>query len=77
MLSDWVSALLPFFIIKDLAMARRTKISLVCILGLGIMASIAALARMVFYKYWEKTEYPSGYLCKFVLLFFLTTLVQE
>ncbi|ROV90811.1 hypothetical protein VPNG_09854 [Cytospora leucostoma] len=61
MLSDWVSALLPFFIIKDLAMPRRTKISLIFILGLGIMASIAALTRMVFYKYWNRELYPSNY----------------
>ncbi|KAK7736706.1 hypothetical protein SLS53_006916 [Cytospora paraplurivora] len=61
MLSDWVSALLPFFIIKDLAMPRRTKVSLVFILGLGIMASIAAFTRMVFYKYWNKEVYPSNY----------------
>lgn len=64
MLSDWVSALLPFWIIKNLAMPRRTKFSLIAILGLGIMASIAALARMVFYKYWDKAAYPTGYLCK-------------
>lgn len=65
MLSDWVSALLPFFIIKNLVMAKKTKIGLICILGLGIMASIAALARMLFYKYWNKAEHPTGYLCKF------------
>lgn len=64
MISDWFSALLPFFIIKNLVMARRTKTGLVCILGMGIMASIAALARMLFYKYWNKTEHPHGYLCK-------------
>ncbi|KAK9772032.1 hypothetical protein SCAR479_11351 [Seiridium cardinale] len=62
MISDWVSALLPFFIIYKLQMPRRTKIALICILGIGIMASIAALARMLFYKYWDKTAYPDDYL---------------
>ncbi|KAI0593535.1 hypothetical protein F4775DRAFT_577476 [Biscogniauxia sp. FL1348] len=62
MLSDWVSALLPFFVISNLQMPRRSKIALICILGLGIMASIAAFARMLFYKYWDKTLYPENYL---------------
>ncbi|KAI5918154.1 hypothetical protein F4810DRAFT_726281 [Camillea tinctor] len=62
MLSDWVSALLPFFVISNLQMPRRSKIALICILGLGIMASIAAFVRMLFYKYWDKTVYPDNYL---------------
>ena len=45
-------------------MPQRTKIALICILGLGIMASIAALARMLFYKFWDKEAHPEGYLCK-------------
>ncbi|KAI1490500.1 hypothetical protein F5X96DRAFT_635799 [Biscogniauxia mediterranea] len=62
MLSDWVSALLPFFVISNLQMPRRSKIALICILGLGIMASIAAFVRMLFYKYWDKTVHPENYL---------------
>lgn len=62
MISDWASALIPFFIISQLQMPRKRKIALICILGLGILASISALARMLFYKYWDKTKYPDDYL---------------
>ncbi|KAI0015054.1 hypothetical protein F4780DRAFT_784539 [Xylariomycetidae sp. FL0641] len=52
-LSDWVSALLPLVIIWRLQMKRRRKIILISILGIGVMASIAALVRMMFYRYWK------------------------
>lgn len=61
-LSDWVSAILPFFLIKDLVMPRRTKIALICILGLGVMASIAALVRMGYYHHWSDDK---GLMCEY------------
>lgn len=59
--TDWVSAIVPFFIIGGLQMPRRTKVSVIAVLGLGIFASIAALIRMPYYKYYEVTKYPNNY----------------
>ncbi|CAH0020832.1 unnamed protein product [Clonostachys rhizophaga] len=58
MLSDWVSAILPFFIIYKLQMPSRTKTALIGVLSLGILASAAALARMLYYGYWDTKKHP-------------------
>ncbi|KJZ71691.1 hypothetical protein HIM_08929 [Hirsutella minnesotensis 3608] len=45
-LSDWVYALLPVPIVWNVKMTKQAKISVVLILGLGILASIATLVRL-------------------------------
>ncbi|RYP48372.1 hypothetical protein DL768_005741 [Monosporascus sp. mg162] len=56
--TDWTCAITPFFVVKDLQMKRRVKISVICILGLGIFASIAALMRIIMYQYTDRRKYP-------------------
>ncbi|RYP79908.1 hypothetical protein DL770_006447 [Monosporascus sp. CRB-9-2] len=61
--TDWTCAITPFFVVKDLQMKRRVKISVICILGLGIFASIAALVRIIMYQYIDLRKYPDDELC--------------
>ncbi|EMR61628.1 putative integral membrane protein [Eutypa lata UCREL1] len=42
----------------DLQMQRRVKISVICVLGLGVFASFAAMMRIVFYQYVDTRNYP-------------------
>ena len=63
-ITDWVCALIPFFVIKDLQMTKHKKLSLLGVLMLGIFASVVSLVRMPFYKYYDKEAYPDDYLCK-------------
>ncbi|KAH7139778.1 hypothetical protein B0J13DRAFT_447691 [Dactylonectria estremocensis] len=60
--SDWACAITPFFIVWSLQMHRRTKISVVGVLSLGVLASIAALMRIVSYKYIDISKYPDDYM---------------
>lgn len=64
--ADWSCAITPFFIVWSLQMPRRAKISVVCVLGLGILASIAALMRIVSYKYIDTRYYPKDHMSKAV-----------
>ena len=43
--SDWILALLPILILKDLNMARRTKIVLSILMGTGLFVGVAALVK--------------------------------
>lgn len=61
---DWSCAITPFFIVRTLQMPRRTKISVIAILGLGILASIAALMRIISYKYIDEIRYPNDHMRK-------------
>lgn len=63
-ITDWVCAIMPFFVVKNLQMTRRRKVSLLAVLMLGILASVISLVRMPFYKYYDKAAYPDDYLCK-------------
>lgn len=63
-LTDWTVALTPFFIIKKLNMNRRKKISVICILGLGVFASFAALMRMTVYPETDERYHPHDVLVK-------------
>lgn len=63
-ITDWVSALVPALIIMNLNMRRRLKVSLVCVLSVGSLASIAVTVRMFYYKYFDVKAYPDNYLCK-------------
>ena len=61
-LSDLACALIPYFIVKDLEMPYRTKVTITIILGVGILASIAAIARIPYFHYYTMTD---NILCKF------------
>ena len=43
--SDWILALLPILILKNLNMARRTKIMLSILMGTGLFVGVAALVK--------------------------------
>lgn len=60
--ADWSCAITPFFIVWELQMPRKAKISVICILGLGILASIAALMRIISYEYIQKSKYPNDHM---------------
>ncbi|POS72773.1 hypothetical protein DHEL01_v208833 [Diaporthe helianthi] len=59
MVTDWVCAGVPFVIVAGLQMSRRKKVSVICILGLGIFASVATCVRMPYLKYYDTTKYPT------------------
>lgn len=59
MCTDWVSAILPLFIVLPLQMPARRKILVISILGLGVFASIAAVARLPIYA----STTNDNYLC--------------
>ncbi|KAF4446878.1 integral membrane protein [Fusarium austroafricanum] len=46
MATDWVSAIIPFFIVWELQMSLRRKVSIILILSLGILASVAVCVRL-------------------------------
>ncbi|KAH7241313.1 hypothetical protein BKA59DRAFT_528924 [Fusarium tricinctum] len=58
MVTDWVCAAIPCFIVAGLQMSRRRKISVIAILGLGVSASIATCVRMPYLKYYDTVKYP-------------------
>ncbi|KAJ8116626.1 hypothetical protein OPT61_g1990 [Boeremia exigua] len=60
--SDWVCAIIPCYIVSTLQMPRRRKISVICILGLGIFASLATIVRVPYLKYYNTAKYPNDFL---------------
>lgn len=64
MATDWVCAAIPFVIVAGLQMSRRKKVSVICILGLGVLASIATCVRMPYLKYYDTAKYPTEIACK-------------
>ncbi|KAM0238321.1 hypothetical protein ACHAP5_008726 [Fusarium lateritium] len=56
--ADWACATTPFFIVYSLQMTRRSKLAVVVVLGLGVLASIAALMRIISYQYIDTKKYP-------------------
>lgn len=64
MTTDWVCAFVPFFIVANLQMSRRKKVSVICILGLGVFASIATCVRIPYAKYYDTKKYPTETACK-------------
>ena len=56
--TDFAAALLPYLIIKDLHMPPKRKKALMVIMGVGLFASFATLARLPFAKsYFNDTDY--------------------
>lgn len=45
-IADWVFALLPAFIVKDLQMPRKRKISVACVMGFACVGSTATIVRL-------------------------------
>jgi hypothetical protein len=62
--SDWACATTPFFIVYSLQMTRRSKVAVVAVLGLGVLASIAALMRIISYQYIDIRKYPRDHMGK-------------
>lgn len=48
LITDVTTALLPFIILKDVQMTKHNKIAIISILSLGVLASIATIARLPF-----------------------------
>lgn len=57
MCTDWVSAILPVFIVLPLQMPMRRKMLVAGVLGLGVIASIAAVARLPVYASTTSANY--------------------
>ncbi|KAH6876581.1 hypothetical protein B0T10DRAFT_532644 [Thelonectria olida] len=54
--TDWTCAILPGFMLYRAQMKRATKISISVILGLGVVASIATIARLPYISSYGETE---------------------
>lgn len=50
--TDWICAILPYFIVRKLQMSSRTKITVMGILGLGAVASAATIVRAPYLQYY-------------------------
>ncbi|KAJ0106827.1 hypothetical protein J7T55_001351 [Diaporthe amygdali] len=53
---DWGCAIIPWLLIRKLQLNRRIKRSLIIVLGLGGTASIGAIARLPYLKYYTIPE---------------------
>jgi hypothetical protein len=63
--TDWVVAITPFFIVRNLQMNQRKKISVCAILGLGVLASFAAIMRIAMYPQTDERYHPQDNLGKY------------
>ncbi|RYP18747.1 hypothetical protein DL765_003769 [Monosporascus sp. GIB2] len=62
--SDLACAVIPYLIVRNLEMPRRSKHSIIVILGIGVLASVACVVRIPYFSYYTKTEnvlYGVGY----------------
>ncbi|KAI1493357.1 hypothetical protein F5X96DRAFT_622182 [Biscogniauxia mediterranea] len=60
-ITDVTTALLPFLMLKRAQMARRKKLTVIAILSLGVLASIATIARLPFgTAYFATKDYLVG-----------------
>jgi hypothetical protein len=62
--TDWTTAILPWFVVRKLQLSQRAKITIMVILGLGAVASTATIVRAPYLKYYLVQEdrlcgYPS------------------
>lgn len=58
LITDVTTALLPFLMLKDVQMTKKNKIAIIGILSLGVLASIATIARLPFAQaYFSPTNY--------------------
>lgn len=68
MCTDWACAVIPFFIVAGLQMSTRKKVSVIIILGLGVVASICTVIRLPYLKYYDTATYPTQTLCECFLV---------
>ncbi|KAJ4296486.1 hypothetical protein N0V90_006531 [Kalmusia sp. IMI 367209] len=54
-ITDLTCAIVPYFVLKDLQMPARVRYSLIGVLGLGVFASVAAVVRMPYFRYYSHT----------------------
>ncbi|KAJ8067637.1 hypothetical protein OCU04_003246 [Sclerotinia nivalis] len=60
-LTDWTLAILPAFLLWNIQMKSKVKISVACILGLAALASCATIVRLRFLSlYSDPTEFMFG-----------------
>ncbi|KAI1842181.1 hypothetical protein JX265_001458 [Neoarthrinium moseri] len=50
--TDWMCATIPYFIVRNLQMSRRAKTTVMTILGLGAVASAATIVRAPYLQYY-------------------------
>ncbi|KAH6648711.1 hypothetical protein BKA67DRAFT_538730 [Truncatella angustata] len=61
LITDVTTAVLPFLMLRHVQMSRQKKNAVVAILSLGVLASIATIARLPFATaYFAKTDYLVG-----------------
>lgn len=60
-LSDWACAIVPVLIIRKLNMPKQQRRSIMIVLALGAFASVAAIVRMPYLKYFV---HPEDNLCE-------------
>lgn len=58
LLTDVTTAVLPFLMLRKVQMSRKRKTAIIMVLSLGVMASIATIARLPFgTAYFAKKDY--------------------
>lgn len=58
LVTDITTALLPFLMLKDVQMTKQQKTAIISILSLGVLASIATIARLPFAEaYFATSDY--------------------
>ena len=55
-ITDWMCAIIPYFIVRNLQMSRRSKTTVMIILGLGAIASTATIVRAPYLQYYLVPE---------------------
>ncbi|KAK2601355.1 hypothetical protein N8I77_010810 [Diaporthe amygdali] len=61
LVTDITTALLPFLMLKDVQMTKQQKTAIISILSLGVLASIATIARLPFAEaYFATSDYLEG-----------------
>ncbi|KAE8447336.1 hypothetical protein EG329_010894 [Mollisiaceae sp. DMI_Dod_QoI] len=64
-ITDWTCAILPYLIVRKLQMSKRTKTTVMIILGLGAVASTATIVRAPYLQYYlvqKDRLYWNGYI---------------
>ncbi|KAF2179166.1 GPCR, PTH11-type [Zopfia rhizophila CBS 207.26] len=69
--TDWCCAILPWFVVRKLQMSKRSKVTIIIILGLGAVASTATIVRAPYLKYYlvqENRLYWNGHISIWCIL---------
>ncbi|KAJ9133734.1 hypothetical protein NKR23_g10594 [Pleurostoma richardsiae] len=54
--TDWTCAILPYFVVRTLQMSKKTKRTVIAILGVGAIASTATIIRAPYLQYYLATK---------------------